>query len=237
MKLAIVCCLHGTEPYGLEVVKKLPASIPFFIGNEKALEENKRFIETDLNRCFPGNEFGSHEEKLAYGLCTKLRKFDYVIDLHSSSNSCPPFGIITNPTKEKIELSKKLGLKKLVIMKESIASGKALIDFVNCGISIEIGPHENPENIEKIYNLINNLVENKNYSENIEIYEVFKFLKREKKNVLIDNFEYVQSGQIISEDSTGKQLAEEDFTAILVNEDAYGDVLCLASKKINFSHD
>ena len=55
MKLAIVCCLHGTEPYGLEVVKRLPVFPPFFIGNEKALKENKRFIDTDLNRSFPGN--------------------------------------------------------------------------------------------------------------------------------------------------------------------------------------
>ena len=58
MKIAVVCCLHGTEPYGLEVVKRLPASLSFFIGNEKALKENRRFIDSDLNRSFPGKENG-----------------------------------------------------------------------------------------------------------------------------------------------------------------------------------
>ena len=30
----------------------------------------------------------------------------------------------------------------------------------------------------------------------------------------------------------GKQLSNEEFTAILVNEGAYKDILCLAAKKI-----
>ncbi|MBI2631750.1 succinylglutamate desuccinylase/aspartoacylase family protein [Candidatus Pacearchaeota archaeon] len=233
MKIAVVCCLHGTEPYGLEVVKKLPVSIPFFIGNEKALKENKRFIDIDLNRCFPGNRFGKHEDKLAYGLYNKLKEFDYVIDLHSSSNNCPLFGIITDPNKDNIELAKKLGLKKLVIMKESIASGRALIDFVDCGISLEVGPHNRVQNIDEVSNLINNLIENKNYSENIEIYEVFKIVKKKKDNILINNFEKVQKDQLIAQDFTGKHVSDEEFIAVLVNEEAYNDILCLAAKKVS----
>lgn len=233
MKIAVICCLHGTEPYGLEVIKRLPVSVSSFIGNKKALEKNKRFIDIDLNRCFPGDEFGNHEERLAHELCKKLRDFNSVIDLHSSSNDCPIFGIITNQTKDKIELAKRLGLKKLVIMKESIASGKALIDFVKCGISIEVGPHNRKQNSEKVSDLINNLIENKNYSNSLEIYEVFKIIKKEKGYVLIRNFENISKGKVIAEDSTGKQLSDEEFTAILVNEEAYKDILCLAAKKIN----
>ncbi len=233
VKIAVVCCLHGTEPYGLEVVKRLPAFISGFIGNERALNENKRFIETDLNRSFPGDKLGKNEERLAYDLHNKLKEFDYVIDLHSSSNNCPLFGIITNPTKEKIDLARKLGLKKLVIMEKSIAGGKALIDFVKCGISLEVGPHIREENSKEVLNLINNLIENKNYSKDLEIYEVFKIIKKERSTVLINNFENIKCGQIISIDSKEKQRAEEDFTAVLVNEEAYETVLCLAAKKNN----
>ena len=233
MKVAVICCLHGTEPYGLEVVKGLPVSVSYFIGNRKALEENKRFIDIDLNRCFPGNEFGDHEERLAYELRKNLRDFDYVIDLHSSSNNCPIFGIITNPTKDKIEFAKCLGLKKLVIMIESIASGRALIDFVKCGISIEVGPHNRKQNSEEASYMINNLLENKNYSNALEIYEVFKVIKKEKSSILIRNFENISKGKVIAEDSTGKQLSGEEFVAVLVNEEAYKDILCLAAKRIN----
>ncbi len=232
MKIAVVCCLHGTEPYGLEVVKRLPVAVSFFIGNKKALRENKRFIESDLNRCFPGDKFGNHEEKLAYGLINKLREFEYVIDIHSSSNNCPLFGIITKPDKEKIELAKKLGLKKLVIMKKSIASGKSLIDFVKCGISLEIGPHQRFENVNEVLDSIYNLIESRYYSEELVLYEVFDIIKKERKEVLIENFEEIKKGKIIARDYEGKQEAGMDFTAILVNEEDYGNVLCLAAKKL-----
>ena len=107
--LAIVCCLHGNERYGFEVSKN-QSFFPFFLSNKKAFIEDKRFIDTDLNRCFPGKLEGNHEEKLAYNLIKKLKHFYYVIDLHSSSNNCPMFGIITKPNNEKIEFAKILGL-------------------------------------------------------------------------------------------------------------------------------
>ena len=230
MKIAIICCLHGNEKYGLEVVERLPSSISFFIGNKKALVENKRFIDEDMNRIFPGKAQGNYEEKQAFELLGRLKEFDYVIDLHSTSENCLLFGIITNPNKEKIEFAKKLGLKRLVIMPESFASGKALIDFVKCGISLEIGPHDRKENILEVKDLVINLVDNRNISGKREIFEVFEVIKKEQKNILIKNFEEVKKGQIIAKGDES-QIAEFDFTAVLVGEEAYEDILCLACKK------
>lgn len=232
MKIAVVCCLHGTESYGLEVVKRLPVSIPFFIGNEKALKENKRFIETDLNRSFPGKENGNHEGKIAYKLLNKLNLSDHVIDLHSSSNNCPIFGIITKPNKQKIDFAKRLGLKRLVIMKDSFASGKALIDFIKCGISIEVGPHQREENINEALELIYNLINKKIRNEDIEIFEVFGIIKKEADITTIKNFEYVKKGEVIAKSENKEQRALFDFTPVLAGEDAYKRILCLAARKL-----
>ncbi|MEK6894984.1 MAG: succinylglutamate desuccinylase/aspartoacylase family protein [Nanoarchaeota archaeon] len=228
MKLGIVCCVHGNEQYGLEVVKQLP--FPFFIGNKLAVEKNIRFIDCDLNRCFSGKADGNHEEKIAYYLTNLLKDFDYVIDLHSSSNACPMFGIITKPNTEKMELAKKLGLKKIMIMPEFFASGKALIDFVKCGISIEVGSHERKENARDAVDLINNFVNGKNYSNKIEIFEVFSAVPKEAEKILIENFQDVKKGQIIATGNK-EQIAEFDFTAVLVGEESYKGILCLACKK------
>jgi len=231
--LAIVCCLHGNERYGFEVSKN-QSFFPFFLSNKKAFIENKRFIDTDLNRCFPGKIDGNHEEKLAYNLIKRLKDFYYIIDIHSSSNNCPMFGIITKPNNEKIEFAKLLGLKKLVIMPEFFASGKALIDFVDCGISIEVGPHNRKENVEEASLLIKNIIENK-INEDMEIFEVFNIIKKSKENVLINNFDNIAKGQVIANNISGNQIAEYDFTAVLVGEDAYEDVLCLACRRIEIS--
>ncbi|MBU4351717.1 MAG: succinylglutamate desuccinylase/aspartoacylase family protein [Nanoarchaeota archaeon] len=232
MKLGIVCCLHGNEPYGLEVANKL--NVSYFMGNEKALELNKRFIDSDLNRCFPGDVNGNHEEQLAYSLLTKLKDFDYVIDLHSCSNKCPLFGIITKANDEKIELAKKLGLEKLVIMSDALASGNALIDNVNLGISLEIGPHLSADNVDKVAEKINNILEDKNRNEDMDIYEVFEIIKKKGSNVLIENFEEVTKGELIANEDMFKQYAPFDFVSILVNEEAYPHILCLAARKIKF---
>jgi tryptophanyl-tRNA synthetase len=231
-KLVIVCCLHGNERFGLDVCKS-QSLFPFVLANEKALEENKRFIDADLNRVFPGNFQGNHEEKLAAELTENLKSFEYVLDLHSSSNECPLFGIITKPNEEKIEFAKKLGLKKLVIMSPSFASGKALIDFTNCGISLEVGPHERSENIDEVLELINNFAGGKNYNNDLEIFEVVSIVKKLGREILIKNFEPVFNGQVISQDTNFEQKAEYDFVPVLVGEKAYGDTLCLACKKIS----
>ncbi len=231
MKVAVVCCMHGNEIYGLEVVKRLPASIPFFIANKEALSENRRYLDVDLNRCFPGSENGNREERIAHNLKLRLKDFDYVIDLHSTSNDCPIFGIVTNVNKEKIEFAKRLGLKKLVIIGRGFGNGAALIDHVKCGISLEVGSHLRRENVDEAYKLIMNFLEGKNRSEGLEIYEVTNKVMKTAKRVLIDNFEDVKKGQLISSDENNKQYASEDFTAVLVNEEAYGDVLCLVAER------
>jgi len=230
-ELLVVACVHGNEIYGLEVLKKF-SGVDSFVGNPKAVEKKVRFIDSDLNRVFPGKKDGNYEEKLALEINKKLVNYDYVVDLHSSSSKCPLFGIITKPMKEKIEFAKKLGLKKVVVMSENYASGKALIDFCKCGISLEIGPHEDKTIIDEVSEKIENFISDKSMSEP-EIFEVFDVIKQEHKNIKINNFEFVNKGQILSEDSFGKQIAEEDFIAVLVSEKAYNNVLCLAGRKVN----
>lgn len=237
-RIAVVCCSHGNERYGIEVGKKL--HLPFFLANKRAFEANKRFIDADLNRSFPGNINGNKEEKIACHLLQKLKKFDYVIDLHSSSNSCPLFGIITSPNKEKIEFAKRLGLKKLIIMPEFFGTGKSLIDFVKCGISLEIGPHKREENIKEVKEAIDNLISNKYTTDNLEIFEIFSTVKKQSDDdsIFIENFKEVKKGEIIAQGKDNKQFAEFDFIPVFVNEEAYKGILCLAAKRIKniFKH-
>lgn len=231
MKILLICCLHGNENYGLEVARK--SELDFVIGNPFALEKNVRFIDDDLNRVFPGREDGNCEERLAFELTKKLKEYSFIIDLHSSSNICPLFGIITKPTREKVEFAKRLGLRRLVLMIENYSSGRALIDFCRCGISLEVGPHERKENVLEALNLITNFLENKNIDDELEIFEVFGVVAQKHKNIKINNFNTVRKGQVLSEDEYGQQISEEDFVPVLVSEKSYNGILCLIARKVN----
>lgn len=227
---AVVVCLHGDELFGLEVVDKLSKKIPIFIGNPEAIKNKTRFLQSDLNRVFPGNVKGNNEEKRAVYILNKLKNFKCIIDIHSSSSDTQLFGIITKPNKEKINLAKKLGLNKLVIMPKKFASGKALIDHVPCGISLEVGPHEKKEIVEDVIKALNNLNGKPNEQSPV-IYEVAEIIFGEDDaEFFITNFQEVKKGDLIAK---GKKeyFAETDFTPIFVGEKAYKNILCLAGKK------
>ncbi len=222
--IAIVACIHGNERYGLSFKIKRGLNVPVFIGNPKALKKNVRFINKDLNRVFPGKKNGCYEERRATKLLKKLRSFDIVIDLHSSSNTVPLFGIITKPTTKKINLAIAMGLKKLVIMPEKFSEGKSLIDNVDCGISLEVGPHKRKKNFKEVFNLIINLSKNV-FNKKMKIYKVFDVLEGNKNyGLLIENFKEVKKGQRILKRE--KLFSKFDFIPILVGEEAYEKILC-----------
>jgi succinylglutamate desuccinylase len=232
-KIAVVVCLHGDESLGLKIKENLPENIPVFIGNPEAVKENKRYIESDLNRSFPGKIDGTCEEKRALDLLNELKEFDIVIDVHSSVCDFEVFGIVTKPNKEKIELAKKMGLKKVVIMPESFGHGQSLIDNLNCGISLEIGPNGYEENVKEVLKAINNLFDETQLNSEVELFEVIKTIMGEDDaDKKMQNFYPVKKEDLIAR---GKKdyYAEFDFIPIFVGEKAYENVLCLATKKID----
>lgn len=234
--IGIVVCLHGNEHIGLEVNKKLNIGLPIFIANPLAVKNNVRFIDSDMNRSFPGKIDGNYEERQAYHLLKQIKKFKHVIDVHSSSCKIELFGIITKPNAEKLHLAKKMGIKKVVLMNEIFAKGTSMIDNLDCAISLEVGPHNRKENLSEVIDLIKNLKNNLNKdcsNFKLEIFEVTKILFGENiSKFYIENFKEVKKGDLIAE-SDKKHYAQFDFFPIFVGEDAYKGIICMATKKIN----
>jgi len=163
--IGLVACVHGNEKYGIKVLKKIDrisykGKIIPIIANLEAAKKNKRYIDMDLNRCFPGKQRGNCEQRLAYSLTKILKKCDYVIDLHSSSIKTDPFIITTRLSRRHKELISYIPIKKVVLITKKLAKGNALIDNCSCGISIEIGQHNDTRNGSRAINIIKNMLEN-----------------------------------------------------------------------------
>jgi succinylglutamate desuccinylase len=230
-KYVFVVCQHGDETTPLEVIRDHFPGEPFIIGNPAALAAQKRFLETDLNRSFPGSTNTSLENERAAQLLEKFKAFDYVIDLHTSSCVTPMFAITTQLTETHIQLAARCGVGRLVYMEKSIASGSALIDHVPCGISLECGPHTESSTYQEFYDLLSRFDQNIPQREP-EIYSVFGILpKRSKDEQLLENiqaFRHVKKGEQISK----LQSAKEDLYPILPREKAYEDILTLMARRI-----
>lgn len=243
--LAIIGAIHGDENVGVEVIRRLKKldderNIVGIVANNEALKKGKRFIVQDLNRSFPGDLKGNLEERLAYRLNKKIKKFDYILDLHSFSCKSDPFAVLTKKTKRHLKLAEASGINRVVFMSPKLASGKALIDHCRCGVSIETGRHDLESTFrrathytENILKALGFLKEKKRSAPKVDYFEIIDvFFKKGDRKIATDiaNFKLVRKGKIVANGKRGKFIAPYDFYPVLARERAYPNILCLAAK-------
>lgn len=103
--LTLQAITHGNEVGGIvslsECMKLLHGGVlkpeiplAFVLGNPAAALENRRFLESDLNRSFGSKANGSLEGQRAAHLATILERTDYLLDFHQTiEQSLQPFFI------------------------------------------------------------------------------------------------------------------------------------------------
>jgi uncharacterized protein len=174
--LGITAALHGNELNGLPTIFKLfkdldvskikgtlvavpVVNVPGFLAKQREFTDKK-----DLNRIFPGKEYGTASEMYCHNLVTRLiSKFDYLLDLHTASfgriNSLYVRADLDNPVTRKMAL---LQNPQIIVNKydeqgtlRAWANGQG----IPC-ITIEIGnPHSfQPDLIDQTYEGIRNLM-------------------------------------------------------------------------------
>lgn len=208
------------------------------IGNPLAKLKNKRFIDQDLNRSFPGNIKGNHEEKLAHKLKLLVSKADFVIDTHTSTADTKSFAIVTKTSKSVRKLVNALNPYKVVIMDKNI-SKKALIYYCKAGISLEYGKNTSKkfitQDIMAILGKLEMIDFKKRKRNQTKLYSVTNTLRRNDGYVLnkrIRNFKLVKKGDIIANFGQKKLRATKNFYPILFGEKAYKDIFGFIAEKI-----
>lgn len=137
MKILVIGGMHGNEPLGIEVVKKLKNNVlvDTMLGNERAVESDKRFIRQDLNRVFPGDEKSDdYELKRAGQILRACSGYDIVIDFHNThcpDNDCAFIGDTADPVLKKI--STFFGLNRVIV-----ANYECLNKYAPNCISVEV---------------------------------------------------------------------------------------------------
>jgi len=231
--LLIVTGVHGNEQLPIKVVKKCFPSIKYLVANPKAVQKKVRYIETDLNRSFPGKENGSLEEKCAQKLLPVLKKYDCILDLHTSTCPTPPFTIITKYDQKHVDLALRTGVKRIVLMNKDFASGRALIDHVSLGVSLEAGPDKDVRTEQIIKQALINVL-NKKKSESVSFYQIVGILRKTNKyeslTKKLQPFKLVRQGEYITNQ---KRKVDRDFYPVLPRSKSYQNFLCLMAKRLN----
>ena len=233
-KILFTVGVHGDERLPVKIAQLQLEPKDYLVCNRKALQKNVRYIESDLNRSFPGKIDGTLEEKLAIKLLPYIKN-NYIIDIHTAERKTDPFIILTKISTKHFYLIKRTGLNKIVIMNQKSGAGKSLIDFAGIGISIESGKEKSRKTKEIINQIIDTIKNNKPNHQKFEIYKVFDTLQKSNSkeflNKNICSFKLVKSGSQIT--NFGKK-TNFDFYPVFARGKNYPNLFCLMAKKINY---
>ena len=243
-KVCILGGVHGNEVGGVNAIKEilendfkiLKGEVTFVFANRKAIDQNVRFVEENLNRCFIDNKekTGSYEEKLSLDLKEILNGCDICLDLHASSVKGTEEFIICE--KNAYEYIKEFPIKKVCGGFDKLQPG-GTDSYVNrlgkVGICVECGylTGENSKAIAKncIYSLLKKLriVEFENKESEKEFLEVRDIYFIEENFGLLrscQNFEFLKKGTLIGKDGDKEVYAKYDGFILFAHNKKKTDV-------------
>ena len=121
MKILVIGGMHGNEPLGPAVValftKRPVAGVSVALANQQAIAANSRFINTDLNRSFPGDSTSKdYEARRAAWLLQQCKRYDLVLDFHNThcpGNDCAFVGQTAG--RQLYDLAWFLGLSRVIV--------------------------------------------------------------------------------------------------------------------------
>ena len=139
IEVVVVAGVHGDERSGIRAVNRLREAdldlqrgVGFVLANPAAIEAGERYLDSDLNRVFPGDPDGNREERLAARLC-EFVEGRTTLSLHGTAAKPIPFALIHSAQENEFELASKLPVPHIVdhwgVNEETITT---------CGFTVEI---------------------------------------------------------------------------------------------------
>lgn len=255
-RILINICSHGNEVLGLEVVNKLKdiqimnGSITFHTANELAVKQNKRFIDSDLNRSFPGSESGNYEQQIASEMMKYIPYFDYVIDIHSTALEGMKDCLIIEDNSPEIQKLLSVCQNAKTVLQMTATKGLSLFTATRLPektiptVVFEYGDN-NSDVAEKTYSDIRNIlslldvIESTNFvgkihkPQQFECYAVYQKLETDIPNLKIQNYEIVHQGDVVGYSKNGSPiLSDSNFYPILFGETNYTTIFGFKASKL-----
>lgn len=197
---------HGNEVLGINLFKhilsvdpELGNNIDYICGNPNAFLVNKRFTESDLNRSYGAQNIKTYEEKRAHEilLYIKEHKFDYVIDLHTSTSDIGKALILPSLSENIRKIINRSNIYNIIVMPPHIVS-QSLIGNVPNSISVEYNENlaTKHSSLVELYAFVKMLsVKTACQPKKRNVFHVDRLIKTEElKNERVTNYTKTSSG-------------------------------------------
>lgn len=235
-EFAVVGGVHGNETGGVHAVRRLREAdlnfqkgVAFVLANPDAVDAGERYLDSDLNRVFPGDPTGDREERLAAELCEFITDRT-TLSLHGTHSQPTPFALIHRSQPREFKLAAKLSVPHIVdhwgVNEETITT---------CGLTVEIevgaqGSEEAAVSAEHQARAFLRRVDALPGEPPAADPDYFHMAEPIPKppgsayELYVENFEYVPEGTVYASVDGQDQIADEPFYPILMSENGYPDI-------------
>ncbi|MFB6250909.1 MAG: succinylglutamate desuccinylase/aspartoacylase family protein [Halobellus sp.] len=257
-EVAVVGSIHGDEPCGERAIERFRAENPsverpvkLVIANEEALEAGVRYLDTDLNRSFPGDPSAdTHEGRLAYNLARELRG-KTVLSLHSTQSYAEPFALIEEVDAIARSVCPYLPIEYLVET-GPFAVGR-LIDHPHT-VEVECGLQRSDEAAANAYWIVRAFLSatgvlpapiegdvepplslHRRDGDEVTVFRLLDQIPKgpaEDYRVFVDNFQRVAPGDPVAAADGEAFNAESEFYPVLLSANGYEDVYGYAADRL-----
>lgn len=232
-EVTVVGSLHGDEPTGRRAIEKFleeehefTDAVKFIVANEEALKQDVRYIDTDLNRSFPGDpDSDLHEERLAAKMMDEIDT-GKVLDLHTTHSYPLPFATFTNLNDITRSMMRGTGVTQAVHFPEHNGTLNEHFD----GVIVETGFQKTEMALHNAVGVITNFLASEgvldvSYSESDpEIYSHRETIEGDWE-FTARNFSLVEKGEVYARKDGEELVAQEDFYPVLMSTEGYSGML------------
>ncbi|WP_267639627.1 succinylglutamate desuccinylase/aspartoacylase domain-containing protein [Haloarchaeobius amylolyticus] len=236
--LAVVGGIHGDEPAGVRAIRQvleeppdLQRPVKLVLANPPATAAHRRYLDTDMNRSFPGStDADAREERLAAELASELADCT-TLSIHTTHSHDEPIALVDRDNPRAQEVADALPVEH-VVDEQQAADGA----FTGCEgvVSVEAGRQLSENATENAVSLVRaflqltdarpgepDTVDSSFYSlrEAVE-----KPVDGEAAELVVDNFEQVEGGETYARADGTELVTEEPFVPILMSECGYDDI-------------
>lgn len=233
-ELAVVGSIHGDEPCGKNAIEKVIEEfesfnkpVKFLIANEEALKQDTRYLDTDLNRSFPGSSQSSaHEERLAVRILEELEGMR-VLDIHSTNSRPVPFSTLSVLNETVTKLISSAGMERACLFEEKAG---ALNEQVDSAI-VEVGRQGTEEASEMAYEILKQFLKAENVIDgeadrtDPEIFRKKETIEGGSWKFEGENFSRVEAGEVFASSGSTELVTTEKFYPVLMSTSGYSDML------------
>ena len=243
-EIVVIGGVHGNETGGVRAVRRLREAdldlqrgVAFVLANPAAIDAGERYLDSDLNRVFPGDPAGDREEQLAARLC-ELIEDQTTLSLHGTHSQPRPFALIHRSQPREFDLAAQLPVP-YVVDHWGVNEGT----ITTCGLTVEIevgaqGSDEAAASAEHQTRAFLKRVDALPGEPPDADPDFFHMAEPVPKppgasyELYVENFERVPAGTVYANVDGRDLVADEPFYPILMSECGYADIFGYKGSKI-----